>query len=92
MKNMHVKCDLCEWREPIDEVRDFKNWHHVPCPKCGALEIISDHDMQTIAASVVLQAQMMADFLLSDDPASYRTIKVQVDTKGGKLAVTEVTP
>jgi len=89
MKNMHVKCDLCGWKESVEKIAAFKKWHHAPCPKCSGMEIISDTDIATIVGGIAMEAQMTIDFLLSSDPSAYKEIDIHVDTADGKLTLTE---
>jgi len=56
MRDMHVKCDFCDWCIPIyiPSIKSLKIWYNQPCPKCRKGIIISDHDLRVFRLMRVL--------------------------------------
>ena len=76
-KDVALKCDAagCGWTKPC-ALAEVPTWHHKPCPKCGAGEIINDEDM---AAYILAQAALDLSNAL-DPEGNEQSVEIIIDT------------
>ena len=82
MQDIRIKCDMpgCGWVECVTK-EQLPDWHRKPCPKCGAGEIVSDHDLEVFRYLKFLCA---LDEYMDPDGKMPRT-KVLVDSAKVKI-------
>ena len=72
--NTTVKCDKCDWEEPI-QWSEVKNWHNVVCPKCNDCIIVNDDDLE--AANMLQTLSDIQDIIA---PSEETVAMVRFDT------------
>jgi predicted RNA-binding Zn-ribbon protein involved in translation (DUF1610 family) len=84
---MWVRCDHCGWHKEVAS-REIKKWRHVPCPKCGQGEIISDYDMKVYR---VLQIVRVINKVVQIATLNRgKKVRLHLSTANGKTKITKV--
>jgi hypothetical protein len=81
-----IKCDNpdCDYRDPMVEFHEYKDWLNKPCPKCGA-NLLTEKDLAALRRLIKLTAfinWLMKPFIKESQKAEKVTLLAKMNGTG----------